>query len=85
MSRREKLIERFLAVPNDFTYDELVRLLGYYGFIEISTGKTSGSRVRFSNEKKQIINVHKPHPGNIVRTYVIKQILENLKKWQYID
>jgi hypothetical protein len=85
MSRLDKLIERFLTVPSDFTYDELVRLVGYFAFKEITTGKTSGSRVRFSNDKQQIISLHKPHPGNIVKTYAIKQMIERLKEWNYLD
>ncbi|MFZ6664782.1 type II toxin-antitoxin system HicA family toxin [Peijinzhouia sedimentorum] len=49
MSRREKLIARFLGMPSDFHYDEMVKLLGYFGFEEVKKGKTSGSRVKFEN------------------------------------
>ena len=37
MSQKEKLIERFSNKPKDFTYDELKRLLGYFGnsYIEV--------------------------------------------------
>ena len=45
MSKKEKLIARFLSMPSDFHYDEMVKLLGYYDFQEIKKGKTSGSRV----------------------------------------
>jgi len=27
---------------------------------------------------KNIINLHKPHPGNILKGYIIKEILEHL-------
>ncbi|HET7360530.1 MAG TPA: hypothetical protein VFI78_01210 [Salinimicrobium sp.] len=43
MSRKEKLVERFIAMPRDFRYDEMVKLLGYFGFTEVKKGKTSGS------------------------------------------
>jgi cyclopropane fatty-acyl-phospholipid synthase-like methyltransferase len=50
MSRREKLIKRFLSCPKDFTWEELKALLSGFGFEEISFGKTGGSRRRFINE-----------------------------------
>jgi hypothetical protein len=45
VSRKEKLIARFLSMPSDFHYDEMVKLLGYFGFVEVKKGKTAGSRV----------------------------------------
>ena len=47
MSTIDKLIERFKAFPADFRFDELVRLLAYFGYEENNKGKTSGSRVAF--------------------------------------
>ena len=32
MSTKEKLIKRFMRQPKDFTWDELVRLFGIFGF-----------------------------------------------------
>ena len=32
MSVKEKLIKRFLSKPRDFTFEELVTLLGYYDY-----------------------------------------------------
>ena len=34
MSRKDKLLKRFLSVPKDFTYAELVTLLGHFGYKE---------------------------------------------------
>lgn len=51
MSKKEKLISRFLNLPSDFHYDELVKLLGYFEFIEVEKGKTSGSRVSSRTKK----------------------------------
>ena len=36
MNRKEKLIARFLGMPSDFHYDEVVRLLGYFDFEEVA-------------------------------------------------
>ena len=30
MTRKQKLIDRFLSMPSDFHFDEMVRLLGYF-------------------------------------------------------
>jgi len=78
MSRKDKLIARFLSMPSDFHFDEIVRLLGYYGFEEFKKGKTSGSRVKFINEDGVPINLHKPHPSGIMKKYQLKQIKEIL-------
>ncbi|WP_081736075.1 toxin-antitoxin system HicB family antitoxin [Saccharicrinis fermentans] len=32
MSKKEKLIARLLAMSSDFHYDEMVKLLDYFGF-----------------------------------------------------
>ena len=78
MTRREKLIARFLNMPSDFHYDEMVKLLGYFGFKEVKKGKSSGSRVRFMNPEGVPIMMHKPHPSGILKHYQMKQIKEVL-------
>ena len=78
MSKKEKLIGRFLNKPSDFHYDEIVKLLGYFGFTEIKTGKTSGSRVKFENKEGIPIMLHKPHPTGIMKKYQMKQVKEIL-------
>lgn len=79
MSKIEKLIERFKTVPKNFTWEELVKVLKYYGYHELSKkGKTGGSRRKFVNENNDIINLHKPHPQNIVKQYAIRQVLEKI-------
>ena len=80
MSKKEKLIERFLSKPNDFTYDEMKRLLAFIDYYEKKTGKTSGSGVAFLNkELKHIIRLHKPHPGNILKKYQLNLVETELK------
>ncbi|QTE21871.1 type II toxin-antitoxin system HicA family toxin [Polaribacter cellanae] len=85
MSKIEKLITKFLNIPKDLTWDELIKILAHFGFTEIKKkGKSGGSRVKFIDLKNQIINLHKPHPGNIVKQYVIRQIIEKLRLWKII-
>ena len=78
MNREEKLIARFLSMPSDFHYDEMVKLFGYFDFEEVKKGKTSGSRVKFINPEGILIMLHKPHPSRIMKHYQLKQIKEVL-------
>lgn len=78
MSKKDKLIERFKSFPSDFTWVELVRLLGYFGYREYVSGKTGGSRRKFINDDKHIISLHKPHPGNIVKRYILEDVFGHL-------
>ena len=78
MSKLEKLKQRLRELPKDFTYDELVSLLIALGYELDNKGKTSGSRVKFIKGDTPII-LHKPHPGNIMKTYALKQIIDILE------
>lgn len=80
MGTREKLRERFLKMPADFTFDEMQRLLESYGYEKSNKGRTSGSRIIFKNGNKRPIMLHKPHPGNIVKEYAMKQVMEDLRE-----
>lgn len=78
MSKIEKEIERLKTKPKDFTYDEAKRVLNNFGFIENNKGKTFGSRVRFIDKQNIIIELHKPHPKNILKPYQINLIIDKL-------
>lgn len=80
MSKLEKEIERLKSKPKDYTYDEAKSLLNKLGYFEYTKGKTSGSRVVFVNDKGQKIEMHKPHPNNIIKPYKINDILKYLKE-----
>lgn len=79
MGSKDKLIQRFKSLPSDFTWDEMSRLLKALGYTPGNKGKTSGSRVIFKSERKKPIMLHKPHPGNIIKGYVMKQVYDYLK------
>jgi len=85
MGTKEKLRERFLRMPSDFTFEELQHLLESYGYEKGEKGRTSGSRVIFRNGDKRPIMLHKPHPGNIVKVYAMKQIYEDLTEAGFIN
>jgi hypothetical protein len=84
MGTKEKLRNRFLKMPSDFTFYEMQRLLEGYGYEKSNKGKTSGSRLIFKNGNKRPIMLHKPHPGNIVKEYAMKQVFDDLKEAGFI-
>jgi hypothetical protein len=80
MSKHEKLIEKLLKQPNNFTYNEMVSLLKGFGYTEEERGRSSGSAVMFYHKKtKDKIMFHKPHPEKELKKYLLKLILEKLR------
>ncbi len=84
MGTLEKEIDRLKSKPKDFTYNEAKRILNNLGFIENNKGKTSGSRVVFINKENKKIELHKPHPGNILKPYQICMLLKSLNEMEDI-
>ena len=80
MSKKDKLLQKFLEKPirKDLTFDELSTLLISCGYRKVE-GK--GSAVKFYHKSKDhLISLHKPHPGNILKVYLVKQIQARLKE-----
>jgi len=70
----KKLIDRFQANPKDFTWNELTKVLNSFGYKQVNSGKTSGSRVRFVHIHYPPIILHKPHPTQILKRYQLEEI-----------
>ena len=85
MSKSEKLLERLLRRPKDFTFKELETLLLGLGFSLSNVGGTSGSAVRFINHANgHIIRLHKPHPQPELKSYLINYVINELRKGGYL-
>ena len=85
MSRQEKLLRRFLSRPKDFTFDELITLLKGFGYEQMKSGKTGGSRIAFFNQNsKRIIRLHRPHPQNTLKRYQILELEKEFKSKGFI-
>jgi hypothetical protein len=80
MSKREKLIDRFLTKPRDFTWAELTKVLNGFGYKQISFGKTGGSRIRFIHTDCPPIILHKPHPKPVLKRYQIDEVIRLLRQ-----
>lgn len=80
MSRKNKLLRRFLAKPADFTFEEMSTLLKGFGYERERTGKTAGSRVAFVNRTSgHLIRLHRPHPNHVLKRYQMELIEEALR------
>ena len=80
MSKTDKLKQRLLSRPKDFTYSEAKTLLNNMEFEESTKGKTSGSRVKFQRERDKVsLLLHKPHPGDIMKVYAVVSLIEFLE------
>ena len=79
MSTKEKLIDRLMSLPVDFTFDEVVRLFSLCGFEMSNKGHSSGSRVAFVRGD-EVFSMHKPHPGNIVKRGTLKFVKDYLEE-----
>ena len=85
MSKADKLLSRFLSRPKDFTFEELVKLLGSLGYDEAKPGKTSGSRVAFFDARlDHMIKFHRPHPKQIMRQCYLREIEQSLRDREVI-
>ncbi|NLF27615.1 MAG: type II toxin-antitoxin system HicA family toxin [Clostridiales bacterium] len=79
MSQIDKLKQRLLSRPADFTFSEMTRLLEHLGFTCHNKGKTLGSRVLFHRMADGLsIVLHKPHPGDIMKRYAVDQVVKTL-------
>jgi len=78
MGKNQKLLTRLRSKPKDFKWSELTKLLGHLGYRKLE-GK--GSRVKFYCESpRSVITIHKPHPGEILKEYQIKLIIEQIEE-----
>ena len=78
MSTKEKMIERLLSVPKDYTYFELRGLSSKLGcFI---SQKGSGSRCMLISPNGARLAFHKPHNYSYFKEYAVKDIILFLQK-----
>lgn len=85
MGKTDKLKERLLSRPKDFTNDEAERLLKQCGYEKDTKGKTSGSRMAYINkETGAVFLLHRAHPGNELKRYVIDQLIQHLREHEFL-
>lgn len=77
-SKLEKAKARLKSEPKDYTFTEARSLLFSLGFKEHNKGKSSGSRIMFYRDGVKIL-LHKPHPGDEMKQYAVRQLREQLE------
>lgn len=83
MSKLQKAIERLLAKPVDYTWDELLSLIVGLGF-ELRTSGGSGRKF-FDPATKALFFLHEPHPSKILKAYQIRALIQFLRKERRIS
>ena len=85
MSKEDKFIQRLLSRPKDFKFNELETLLRRFGFEKANKDSTSGSMVAFIKKStREIIRIHKPHPGDEPGIGTLKNVINYLKEQNYL-
>lgn len=81
MGRKEKLKSKLDGLPKNFTWDELVTLMGQYGFRLLNAKRGSGRKF-YNKDIDRLAIFHEPHPENTLKRYVleeVKQLLEEIE------
>lgn len=56
------------------TRDDLATVLGSFGYYELNKRKTEGSRRKFVDDERNLILLHEPPPGKIVKEDALRQV-----------
>ena len=86
MTKKDKLLKRLCTSPKDFTFEEMIAVFKCCGFELNNKGATSGSRIEFVNSEKELSYImHKPHPSNIIKGYMMKQVISFPKRNGFLN
>ena len=78
MSTKEKMIERLLSIPADYTYFEFRGLASKLGCTISQKG--SGSRCVLISPNGSRLAFHKPHNYRYFKEYVVKDMISFFRK-----
>ena len=80
LSQMNKLIDRMVTIPNDFSESELDRVMAYFRYTK-QTARGSGIKY-VSMETSSMINFHRPHSSGKanVRIATIKDVVSELRR-----
>jgi hypothetical protein len=80
MSQFEKLKAEFKRCRGTFSYSDLERLLGGFGYVQGKPGKTGGSARKFTHSvTKHMIWLHEPHGGEMTQS-MVRRLREELEE-----
>jgi len=73
VSRKEKLKAKLDSLPKNFTWDELVSLMGLYEF-QLLKAKRGSGRKFYNKTLDRLVAFHEPHPDNTMKRYVLVEV-----------
>lgn len=80
MGKKDALTARLLNMSKDFEQREMDTLMSQCGCVKNNRGKTSGSAIQYIHQATQrVFTYHRPHPGNIIKPYVLKAAIQFLQ------
>lgn len=82
MSKKDKLLEKLLSRPANFTWDEAVNLMKHHHFRLV---KQSGSRRVFRHDSGLKVFLHEPHPQNTLLDYAMEKLIDGLRSTGEIE
>ena len=76
MSQIEKLIERIRTVPSDLRFDEIRKVLEYYGYM-MYTPHGGSSHCTFRKAGRPPITIPRHTPVKRIYVLMVKEMIEN--------
>ena len=75
MSKWDKLLSRILSLDNELRFQELKKVLEYYGY-EMNSPRGGSSHCTFRKKGKLPITVPRPEPIKKVHVMMVKTVIE---------
>lgn len=82
MSKLQKAIDRLLAKPVDYTWDELMSLKTALGYELRASG--GSSRKFYDPATQALFFMHEPHPSKILKAYQVRAVIQFLRQQRRI-
>ena len=83
MTKKDKQLAKLLTVKI-LGWKELVSLLESLGF-EMITNQGGSSHCKLVHKTKgHLMSLCRPHPGNEVKPYMLRQVKQSLKEWGFL-
>jgi HicA toxin of bacterial toxin-antitoxin, len=83
MSKHEKVLQRLLSKPTDFTWTEFKSLMETFQY---ELKKTGGSGRKFIHSPSgATLFMHEPHPSKVLKAYQVREAIRFLKQEGHIQ
>ena len=75
MSKWEKLLKKLLSLSNDMRFNELQKILEYYGYV-MNAPRSGSSHYTFRKSSKSLITIPNHEPIKKVYVEMVRDIVE---------